>query len=236
MRWRITSARCMDHLTATSAAGLPHRDARDQAAPYSGPSGAQLAGRDSTARCRRGSNDEKLSAMPSAGIRNLACRPAQRHLCQIFAELRAKLQAAFDGGLFSLSRYALRRLGARPGAACRTPKARGIWCGRISAISPPFPARAAIGSIVPGRYSEARRSFFSRGQRGQGTLAFFDRRERMHFTPRPLHIPQLQDGARLVKMSADPRQAMCYQCHGPRIPETGTRCRQRITGVRRRDR
>ena len=54
------------------------------------------------------------------------------------------------------------------------------------------------------------------------SLAFFDRREQLHFTAMALTIPQLWDGARSVKISPDQRQALCYQCHAPRIPETGT--------------
>ena len=39
---------------------------------------------------------------------------------------------------------------------------------------------------------------------------------------RLLSLPQLSDGARSVKVSPDARQALCYQCHAPRQPETGT--------------
>jgi hypothetical protein len=51
-------------------------------------------------------------------------------------------------------------------------------------------------------------------------LAFFDRRERMHFAAANLPMPQLFDGAVAVKMSPDQRQAICYQCHATREPET----------------
>lgn len=54
------------------------------------------------------------------------------------------------------------------------------------------------------------------------SLAFFDRRERIHFAAASLAIPQLHDGVRAVKMNQDPRQAICYQCHAPRVPEAGT--------------
>jgi hypothetical protein len=54
------------------------------------------------------------------------------------------------------------------------------------------------------------------------SLAFYDRRERMHFAAAALPIPQLYDGARALTMSQDPRQAICYQCHAPRHPDTGT--------------
>ncbi|HXS76917.1 MAG TPA: multiheme c-type cytochrome [Terracidiphilus sp.] len=54
------------------------------------------------------------------------------------------------------------------------------------------------------------------------TLAFFDRREQLHFGAGRLAIPVLFDGARGVRISPDPRQAICYQCHAPRQPEAGS--------------
>jgi hypothetical protein len=54
------------------------------------------------------------------------------------------------------------------------------------------------------------------------SLAFFDRRESLHLASQSLPIPQLHDGARPVKLSQDPRQAICYQCHAPRELETGS--------------
>jgi len=54
------------------------------------------------------------------------------------------------------------------------------------------------------------------------SLAIFDRRERMHFAAASLALPQLWDGPRPVKVSPDARQGLCYQCHAPRQPETGT--------------
>ena len=54
------------------------------------------------------------------------------------------------------------------------------------------------------------------------SLAFFDRREQIHFAAASLTIPELHDGARLVTVSPDPRAAICYQCHAPRRPEPGT--------------
>jgi hypothetical protein len=51
------------------------------------------------------------------------------------------------------------------------------------------------------------------------TLAFFDRREQMHFGAGQLALAKLFDGARVVKISPDQRQAICYQCHAPRMSE-----------------
>jgi hypothetical protein len=60
------------------------------------------------------------------------------------------------------------------------------------------------------------------GEDVHDSLAFFDRRERMHFAAAELEIPAVYDGATAVKVSPDRRQAICYQCHAPREPETGS--------------
>jgi len=52
------------------------------------------------------------------------------------------------------------------------------------------------------------------------SLAFYDRREEMHFRATSLALPQLSDGPRSLKVSPDPRQSVCYQCHAPRQPDT----------------
>jgi len=51
------------------------------------------------------------------------------------------------------------------------------------------------------------------------SLAFYDRRERMHFAAANLTIPELSDGPHAVHVSQDPRQGICYQCHAPREPD-----------------
>jgi len=47
------------------------------------------------------------------------------------------------------------------------------------------------------------------------SLAFFDRREMTPVSASLLPLPEMWEGARRVKMSPDPRQALCYQCHAP---------------------
>jgi Cytochrome c554 and c-prime len=47
------------------------------------------------------------------------------------------------------------------------------------------------------------------------SLAFFDRRTREYVPLADLPIPAMMEGTRPVKMSRDPRQALCYQCHAP---------------------
>jgi hypothetical protein len=47
------------------------------------------------------------------------------------------------------------------------------------------------------------------------SLGLFDRRARMNMGTSLLHLPAMHDGERLVTMSPDPRQSLCYQCHAP---------------------
>lgn len=47
------------------------------------------------------------------------------------------------------------------------------------------------------------------------SLALFDRRELDHVTVGNLPLPSVLDGTRVVKISSDQRQALCYQCHAP---------------------
>jgi hypothetical protein len=47
------------------------------------------------------------------------------------------------------------------------------------------------------------------------SVGLFDRRERKHFSVDLLPLPVMRDGARALKISPDPRQALCYQCHAP---------------------
>ena len=53
-------------------------------------------------------------------------------------------------------------------------------------------------------------------------LGFYDRRERQHFAAGDLTIPQLYDGTRALRVSQDLRQGVCYRCHAPRRPDTGS--------------
>jgi cytochrome c554/c'-like protein len=47
------------------------------------------------------------------------------------------------------------------------------------------------------------------------SLAFFDRRGFDHVSVNELPLPSVLEGTRVVKMSLDHRQALCYQCHAP---------------------
>ena len=47
------------------------------------------------------------------------------------------------------------------------------------------------------------------------SLALFDRRTQQYIPLRDLPIPPVMEGTRVVRMSKDQRQALCYQCHAP---------------------
>jgi hypothetical protein len=47
------------------------------------------------------------------------------------------------------------------------------------------------------------------------SLGFYDRREQLHFGADLLPLPEILEVTRRVKMSPDPRQSTCYQCHAP---------------------
>ena len=47
------------------------------------------------------------------------------------------------------------------------------------------------------------------------SLAFFDRRTERYIPLADLPMPAMLVGTRVVKMSTDQRQALCYQCHAP---------------------
>jgi hypothetical protein len=54
----------------------------------------------------------------------------------------------------------------------------------------------------------------ARDEISRPSLALYDRREMHHTASLPL--PAMRIGGRAVKMSPDPRQGLCYQCHAPR--------------------
>ena len=47
------------------------------------------------------------------------------------------------------------------------------------------------------------------------SLALFDRREQDYVSLSRLLLPQMYEGGRLINISPDQRQALCYQCHAP---------------------
>ena len=47
------------------------------------------------------------------------------------------------------------------------------------------------------------------------SLALFDRRELDYVAVTDLSLPPMREGSRVIKLSPDMRQALCYQCHAP---------------------
>lgn len=99
---------------------------------------------------------------------------------------------------------------------------RGPW--RL--VSPAFAERSTIPCLTchtihsPGApavspdYRAPKAISYGRAVRTT-SLGFYDRRERRHIGVSLLPLPAMRSNGRLVKMSADNRQAVCYQCHAP---------------------
>ena len=67
---------------------------------------------------------------------------------------------------------------------------------------------------VPAEYAEPGKIFYSR--RGSpSTVLFYDRYEKIHVQAPALPVLKLKENARDVKVSDDPRQRVCVQCHAP---------------------
>lgn len=55
-----------------------------------------------------------------------------------------------------------------------------------------------------------------RKERSRPSIGFLDRREGQHVPVELLPLPRMLEGERVVAVSTDQRQALCYQCHAPR--------------------
>jgi len=98
---------------------------------------------------------------------------------------------------------------------------KGPWTLRQAAISeqPVIPcltchAMHREGTLLEQRLLESK-TVGNRQEKFRPSLAFFDRREMAPVPVSMLSIPAVREGDRAVKMSPDPRQALCYQCHAP---------------------
>lgn len=82
------------------------------------------------------------------------------------------------------------------------------------------------------RPAEGRRAISARQETFRPSVALFDRRERKASPLAELPMPVMKEGARLVRISPDHRQALCYQCHAPDVTaQTGTGDDRTPTGV-----
>lgn len=110
--------------------------------------------------------------------------------------IRDLVQPVNTTGPWQIKRAAFANQPAMPCMACHRMHREGPVqtkpTGRISAIAIPSPE----------------------------SLAFYDRREQLHFAVNYLPLPRLWDGSRAVTISPDQRQTLCYECHAPRQPET----------------
>jgi hypothetical protein len=80
-----------------------------------------------------------------------------------------------------------------------------LTCHSIHRTGEPLPPRTDR-QLVPGPAQEIVRP----------SLALYDRRSLEYVALDRLPLPVMKEGDRLVKMSPDRRQALCYQCHAPR--------------------
>ncbi len=52
------------------------------------------------------------------------------------------------------------------------------------------------------------------------SVSLYDRREQDYVALERLTLPAMQDGDRVIRISPDIRQALCYQCHAPLVTKT----------------
>lgn len=80
-----------------------------------------------------------------------------------------------------------------------------LTCHQMHRHGDPLAARPTLTADDAGPHQELFRP----------SLALFDRRQQEYVSLARLPLPLMREGARLVKISPDQRQALCYQCHAP---------------------
>jgi hypothetical protein len=97
-----------------------------------------------------------------------------------------------------------------------------LACHALHAQGQPFTHAASQAAGAPTNRPPFRRDL----------LAFYVRQERTHFAIDDLAIPKIVDQGRPVKVSSDPRQRLCTQCHAPNaFGQAGTGDDRTPTGV-----
>jgi hypothetical protein len=91
----------------------------------------------------------------------------------------------------------------------------GPWEIIDPTVNPTHPSIPCSACHQIHRHGVPQRERANSTDHAHGGLAFFDRREQVHFPVETLPIPALYDGTRQVRMTDDPRAALCYQCHAP---------------------
>lgn len=89
-----------------------------------------------------------------------------------------------------------------PAGLAGSPTMPCLTCHGIHRQGPPL-SKAGVDGRVSGPKQEITRP----------SLAFYDRRTERHIPVADLPLPAMLEGKRLVRMSQDRRQALCYQCH-----------------------
>jgi hypothetical protein len=112
----------------------------------------------------------------------------------------------FDGGIRDLVTPLDRKGPWRlvPAALAGRPAIPCLACHEIHRHGSPL-VKTDVEGRVPGPRQEI----------GRPSLALFDRRSGQHVPIERLPLPSMREGARLVRMSPDRRQTLCYQCHAP---------------------
>ena len=106
-------------------------------------------------------------------------------------------------------------------AMAERPSIPCLACHELHAPGQPF-KRPAVASAATTNLPAFRRD----------TLAFYVRQEGRHFAIDDLSIPRIVDQGRPVKVSSDPRQRLCTQCHAPNaFGQAGTGDDRTPTGV-----
>ena len=91
----------------------------------------------------------------------------------------------------------------------------GPWTLKAEGVEAAHPSIPCSACHQVHREGSLRRERRDTVDTAHGGLAFFDRREQLHVAAARLPIPELWEGDRRVRMPADPRAALCYQCHAP---------------------
>ncbi len=116
---------------------------------------------------------------------------------------------------------------------------QGPWrfCDPLMAERPAVPCLACHQMHAPGapfkRPAEQRAGLSTNLPAfRRDTLAFYVRQEGAHFAIDDLAVPKIVDQGRTVKVSSDPRQRLCTQCHAPNaFGQAGTGDDRTPTGV-----
>jgi cytochrome c554/c'-like protein len=90
-----------------------------------------------------------------------------------------------------------------------------IPCLACHQVHHPGEPRGALAKTGPAASGPSSAGATPRADAHRPSLGFFDRRGQRHIPAGQLTLPAMREGARMVQVSPDPRQGICYQCHAP---------------------